>query len=131
MRLCPDCLSEFKRSALGHTKKAARGTYGDRVWPDELYHSQVTRKCKKHHAQSLADSAARRAGLSKATPKWADRTAIQRIYSECLSASKRTGIRHEVDHIVPLNGRLVSGLHVHWNLQVIPASENRFKSNKF
>lgn len=81
--------------------------------------------------QSLCDGAARRAGLDRATPKWADRAAIKAIYDEAASLTKKTGTRHEVDHIVPLNGEFVSGLHVHWNLRAIPHYENRAKSNKF
>lgn len=43
----------------------------------------------------------------------------------------KTGIRHEVDHIIPLQGRTVSGLHVETNMQVITRAENRAKWNHF
>ena len=51
---------------------------------------------------------------------------IQGMYDFC-----RIFKGFEVDHIIPLNGKLVSGLHVLSNLQVIPAYENRSKKNKY
>lgn len=66
---------------------------------------------------------------SIATPKWADKKAIKRIYDESKEITKNTGIKHHVDHIVPLRHPLVCGLHVAHNLQIITEQENLRKSN--
>ena len=79
--------------------------------------------------RALANSykAHRRAKERKATPPWLtpeQREATAKIYAEALELTERLSIRHEVDHIVPLSGKTVSGLHVPWNLRAIPAQEN-------
>jgi transcription initiation factor TFIIIB Brf1 subunit/transcription initiation factor TFIIB len=61
---------------------------------------------------------------------WADEKAITRIYAAANRISRDTGIPHEVDHVIPLQGRKVSGLHVETNLQIIPMPVNRAKGNK-
>lgn len=72
----------------------------------------------------------RKAAKLRATPSWADQNAIFGIYQKCAEVTAQTGVRHEVDHIIPLQGKTVSGLHVETNLRVIPMVENRRKSNR-
>lgn len=64
-------------------------------------------------------------------PVWADSAEINKIYKKAADISIETGIPHHVDHIVPLRGKHVSGLHVSYNLQVIPAKDNLSKGNKW
>lgn len=70
----------------------------------------------------------RRQREARATPPWADRSAIRAIYKQAKSLSKSTGEQYVVDHIVPLDGKLVCGLHVHWNMRVVHWLENAKKS---
>ncbi len=67
----------------------------------------------------------------KATPAWVDHEAIAAIYQQAAHMTTDTGIRWEVDHIVPLQSPLVCGLHVSWNLQVLTKSANCSKHNRF
>lgn len=71
------------------------------------------------------------AARKQATPKWADLERIEEIYEECRALSKRTGRKHQVDHIIPIRGKTVCGLHVPDNLQILTKNENRKKNNKF
>lgn len=66
-----------------------------------------------------------RASKVSATPSWADLKVIREIYE----GTSKNGM--EVDHIIPLQGKIVCGLHVENNLQIVPRSENRRKSHKF
>lgn len=77
--------------------------------------------------------AARRSMKMMATPAWLTESqvsAMRTVYDHARDCTLVTGERYEVDHIVPIKGKHVCGLHVPWNLQVLPMSENRKKSNK-
>lgn len=73
----------------------------------------------------------RRVGISKATPAWADHSKIKEIYERARSLGKETGIEYHVDHIIPLLGGTVCGLHVEHNLRIVTKSENLSKGNVF
>lgn len=81
-------------------------------------------------AKRLASVRARQLAKKDRTPPWVDKSELEKFYMESARLTKETGIQHEVDHIVPLQGETVSGLHVPWNLQVLTRSENRSKGNK-
>ena len=80
-----------------------------------------------------ADTKARRRKHREASPKWlssAQKAAIRELYKIAITMTKTTGEQYVVDHIVPLRGESVCGLHVPWNLRVITQDENLQKSNK-
>ena len=74
--------------------------------------------------------AKRRAAKKQATPTWADHDYIRDLYRNAKEASEIFGVSFEVDHIVPLQGKNVRGLHVEHNLQILTADENRRKGNR-
>lgn len=73
----------------------------------------------------------RKAHIKQATPIWVNKNKLYEIYKNRLTLSNETGIIHHVDHIYPLRGELVCGLHVPENLQIITAAMNMEKSNKY
>ena len=86
---------------------------------------------KKRAARGLGGASTSRASVVKRqTPPWADLDAIEAVY---IRARRMSGDRpgsYHVDHIIPLQGRLISGLHIANNLRIIPARYNLKKSNK-
>lgn len=90
-----------------------------------------SRYSRSHKAQAVFLTRKRQAATLQAVPLWADADSIQRIYEDAAKLSKSTGIKYEVDHIVPLRGKTVCGLHCEANLQILERRENRSKSNRF
>lgn len=78
-------------------------------------------------------SANRRALKLNRTPKWLtsqQKAEIKEWYNAARTLSRECGRPFHVDHIVPIKGKNVSGLHVPWNLQILPAEENLKKGNR-
>jgi hypothetical protein len=87
----------------------------------------------KNTAKVAANRKARELRKIKATPPWLTqehRAQIEAIYLQSQIWSEVTGVPYHVDHIVPLKGKNVCGLHVPWNLRSIKGAENLKKSNK-
>lgn len=123
---CNYLLSEFGYKWCGHCKE---------VKPLHDFRTNSARKdglntyCKLCHVATTAETQPHRQSVYKSskllrTPIWADLEKIKSIYNSC-----PTGMT--VDHIVPLQGVNVSGLHVHNNLQYLTAAENSAKNNRF
>lgn len=81
---------------------------------------------KENRATKNYQEAMRRAAKLNATPSWLSeeqKSEIKKIYDNCPTGQN-------VDHIMPLRGKTLSGLHVPWNLQYLPDSENKRKGNR-
>jgi hypothetical protein len=81
--------------------------------------------------KSKAYTRCRFGSLRKQTPKWANKFYINEIYSHAKLKSKLLNIDFHVDHIIPLQGVNVCGLHIESNLQIIPKQDNLSKGNKY
>jgi hypothetical protein len=77
-----------------------------------------------------ARASRRRAAKLRATPAWSDPRKISGFYAESARLTRETGVEHHVDHIVPLQSKLVCGLHNEFNLQILPGHENVRKGNR-
>ena len=131
-RVCKECRRLDYQANPNPTKQRAsnwkknnpeKRLINNRRWREE--NLEKARKCALEWARRNPDQyAARRARKYTATPKWANREKIKEIYLNCPKG-------YHVDHIIPLQGKLVTGLHVETNLQYLPAKENIAKGNKY
>lgn len=90
-------------------------------------------RAKRYAEKWRAMVAKRRAAKLRATPPWLSdfhEWVLGEIYHLVEVRSQMTGFAWHADHIIPLQSESVCGLHVPWNLRVIPAAENRSKGNR-
>lgn len=120
---CKLCLSEKRKDKYVNDYENVR----------RINRKAVSEYQKRNKDINAAKTALYNSRKNNRTPTWLskdDISKIKSIYKMCRAISKKTEVPHQVDHIVPLNGELVSGLHVPWNLQILPKSDNLSKSNK-
>lgn len=110
------------------SSRASRAKRPDsaRVYANGYYKRNTATLQPKIAAQTMK----RYAKKVGATPVWADKNAILAFYKEAARLTAETGIRHQVDHIVPIMSRRVCGLHVHHNLQILDRISNIKKGNR-
>lgn len=86
---------------------------------------------KDNKDKNRAHIAKRRAVELQATPKWVDYTEINKLYQKAYELECLDGVKRHIDHIHPLQGKLICGFHVAENLQILTAAENLSKGSIF
>lgn len=123
-------ITEEDRKRKSEYDKERRSLKGDRLREyDRLRSKTAERKALKRNW-----SRKRQMTLKQATPNWLselDELFIKEIYHLAVLRSELLGIDYHVDHIMPLHGKHVCGLHTPDNLQLLPASENIKKNNSY
>lgn len=90
-----------------------------------------TKWSRNNREKCCARTMKRKAHKLRATPPWANEFFISEIYHLARLRTLQLGFKWHVDHIVPLKSKLVCGLHVENNLQVVPATYNLQKHNSY
>lgn len=125
---------DWENNNREYVRKTARETYHRNLEHSRAQKRKSTakyRSTENGNSKTVAGAALARANKIRATPNWANHVAISAIYKLCAKISKETGIKHHVDHIIPLKHQRVSGLHVEYNLRIIDGKKNASKRNNF
>ena len=132
-RVCMECDRLAKEIARAKNPEASRAKKRASYSLNSKH--ACAQKKKYRHANKgkiAALNAKRKKHVKQRTPPWADMNKIKSYYNVCAFFNEINGyVKYHVDHIVPLQGKIVSGLHVHNNLQLLLAAENIGKKNRF
>lgn len=128
-------LLEYKRNHYRENTKryseVSRKNHEKNKERDNAYRRQYYRENKYAYIMRAIE---RRVDIQTVTPSWLteeDHEKIKEIYKQRDVLSEETGTIYHVDHIIPLKGVLVCGLHCPENLQILTEEENKSKANKF
>lgn len=122
------------RTRLKYLKNKERILVNGAAWREvnRERHKEMQRAwLKANPDKSVAYANWRRAKILRATPPWANRIGIDKIYRQAKEIEKKDGVKRHVDHEIPLHHELVCGLHVEENLRIVTATENVRKGNRF
>jgi hypothetical protein len=121
--------------------KAKRDSYTRNIETRNRYKKENCKKIKEYDKNYKKNNRAkctslenkRRAAKLKATPVWLNKKMLADIEVKYVEANKKSceNIKYSVDHIVPLQGKNVCGLHVSWNLQILTIEDNSKKGNRY
>lgn len=137
------CKTEWKRQKRKDPAYRAREnelqsirrlTKGTSLENPDVVKNRVKEWKKLNMGRVIANTTKRKAYIKLRTPNWLTQNEfwiMEQSYDLALLRTKLFGFKWVVDHIIPLNGKSVSGLHTPYNLQVIPEKENLTKSNRF
>lgn len=114
-----DPVKQRRAQVKWNAKNKERVLEMGRRWAKANPHVVVAKARKRQHAEI------------QAVPNWADLERIKQFYAEASRVSRETGIKHHVDHIVPVRHPAVCGLHCESNLQILTREENLAKSNRW
>lgn len=135
---CFECSKEYQKNLRKTQPEKIRATL--RRSREKHYDRRLEggrKSCKLHYKKNkqyyATKAILRKAKLKGAVPTWLtkeQKDEIERFYWLAKDLKAVTGETYHVDHIIPINGKEVCGLHVPWNLQILPSDINLSKGNK-
>ncbi len=126
----PDKIRTMRKASAARNADKVTERYNRWLAKNPEYHANYRQQNSDKRAlyEAKRRSAKAAAMLGHLTEEQLEQIAA--VYAEAKRLTEETGVLHHVDHIIPLQGRDVSGLHVPWNLQVITGSDNSRKGNR-